>query len=655
MMAGGVLVLEDFLDDVDPAAFQARRHADGVTYHGIWDEDDEDELYDVTAGEWAQDRQYAGCLTWKTAAEGGVVLSATINLYDPVGDEATRGGFIIRASTNAGNLTTDNFGLVLLHNAAPGGNCVYVYLPSGTESFDAGDLNWDADHELVVHDTGTRLKIYVDGALVTDYETDELGGNDYYGIFYHHAAGGRVVTIDDFQMEVGVYSQQPPERKLVVVSGGSIYGGLHDSGLDVATDGAGALSVAHTVRMAEAFGFMFFADGTAAGYKYFDPTDDSIHDWDGDPPDAFSGSLPVGIADATLGCPIITLYRGRVVLAGLYENPNEWYMSAVGDPFDFDYGAAIITPTQAVAATLADAGKIGDVVTCLMPYSDDIMIFGCSQSLWALQGDPAAGGMIDAISYKIGIAGADAATRDELGNLYFYGSGGVWVMKGGVSQPVSLTDGRLKGTFSGFDLELYRIQLIWDRMAEGLYVFLLPADLTQPSTADTHWFWDRKTDSWWKVEFPVAHGPSFAHHYPADNADDRALLLGGWDSKIRYLSPTAKDDDGTVITSYADFTPISVGGDFVNTRFSEIQVLMAEGSDPAVLRVYRGTTPEAAATTTALVCKRQVVAGRNPAIFRRITANALRLRLGSIGDAAQRWTMEGATAILEPRGRARRR
>lgn len=648
MLGGAVLLSETFDDTLDSGNFQAMSGNFPARANLSATSD-----YDVLGGYLqATPTNISHHMVWRTPVTSGYIANAYAVVDENFGSQFSKVGFLFRcANDGSGDLLASEYGVAYLDSAD---NKAHIIFPDDT-AYSSTLTYTGVGHEIRLEDSLGTVKFYVDDVLFVEVSYASGSDNRYIGICTYYGGAATSGKADNWLVSAGLISQLPPERKLIVVSGGDVYYGTHDDGLSQATDGDGAVNNNRAVRMVEGFGYMFFVDATASGYKYFDASDNSVHDWDDDPPDAFSGDLPIGVDDTSLGCQIIALYRARVVLAGLYENPNEWYMSAVGDPFDWDCGTEITTPTQAVASTLADAGKIGDIVTCLMPYSDDIMIFGCAQSLWALAGDPAAGGMIDAISYQIGISGADAATRDEAGNLYFYGTGGVWVMRGGVSQPVSLTDGRLKGTFSGFDLSEFRIQLVWDRVSEGLHVFLLPADNSQPSAAATHWFWDRKTDSWWKEEFPVAQGPSFAYYYPADNEDDRALLLGGWDSIIRYPLTTAEDDDGTIITSYADFTPVSLGGDLVDTRLTETQILMADGSDPAKLSVYRGVTPEAAAIATNPVFTRTLAAGRNPAILRKIHANALRFRLGSIGSTAQRWTVEGMTAVLEATGRSRRR
>jgi hypothetical protein len=68
------------------------------------------------------------------------------------------------------------------------------------------------------------------------------------------------------------------------------------------------------------------------------------------------GSMP---ASAYISC----LYRGRLVLSGNSNYPHQWYMSKIGDPWNWAY--ATNDPLTAVAGNNTDAGEIGDIVRAL--------------------------------------------------------------------------------------------------------------------------------------------------------------------------------------------------------------------------------------------------------------------------------------------------
>jgi hypothetical protein len=180
------------------------------------------------------------------------------------------------------------------------------------------------------------------------------------------------------------------------------------------------------VRAQTAFGKVYLVDGSAGHYSIYDPNTRAVFPWVASP-----RSLPVGKFDASLAATIITLYRGRVVLSGIEDDPQNWFMSKSGDPLDWDYFA---TPsaTIAIAGNNSDAGLVGDRITCLAPFGDDLMVMGGDHTLWIMRGDPADGGRIDNLSQQVGIIGPDAVALDALGTMYFFGNGVLWRLpKGG--------------------------------------------------------------------------------------------------------------------------------------------------------------------------------------------------------------------------------
>src|SRR5262249_26865517 len=144
------------------------------------------------------------------------------------------------------------------------------------------------------------------------------------------------------------------------------------------TNGTSALSSAATViRSTVLNSRMYFLDGV--NWKYYDANTNSMLAWT-----ATAGALPT---DAGGNYPrLICTWRGRLVLSGLKQDPHNFFMSAVSNGHDFDYSPLSVTPTQAVAGNLSSLGLIGDVITSLVPYSDDVLIVGGDHTIWMIQG-----------------------------------------------------------------------------------------------------------------------------------------------------------------------------------------------------------------------------------------------------------------------------
>lgn len=331
---------------------------------------------------------------------------------------------------------------------------------------------------------------------------------------------------------------------------------------------------------------------------------------------------------AQRGASIIVLYRGRIVLSGLSSDPQNWFMSAAGNPLDWNYTPTTITQTMAVAGNNSTAGLMGDVITCLAPYNDDLMFMGGDHTLWVMRGDPAAGGLIDNISYQTGVAGPDAWCRSSDGDFYFFGTGTFWMMPSGSTVPQPLSRGIMDKTFGAIDYATYQVRLLWDDIDKGVHLYLTPA--SQPGSAPIHYFWDKRAGGFWPDQYPAAHGPTAVWNYDADLPTDRAFLLGGFDSYIRQI-PAAiqKSDDGTAIHSYVCFAPQVVGGDLANSRLSELTPIMSSTSDPVALRVFAAGTPAEVAASATPQVSRVLAAGRNGTMRQRVTGNALALEIES--------------------------
>lgn len=285
-------------------------------------------------------------------------------------------------------------------------------------------------------------------------------------------------------------------------------------------------------------------------------------------------------------CTIIKSYRGRVVMAGLLTDPQNWFMTAADSPLDIDYGA---TPsaTMAVAGNNTTAGRCPDIITCLAPYSDDMMFIGGDHTLWMMRGDPAYDGRIDNISYQTGISGPDAYAFDPNGIFYFFGQGTLWRMSaGGVPEPLSRN--RMDKTFKNIDLTTHTVLLAWDNARQGLHMFVRPT----ASGATIHYYWDERTDGFWPLSFPNAQGPAAVLTFDGDSPTDSALLLGGWDGYIRFIDPSVKNDDSIKISSYVLYPPIMAGGLLRNTRINGLTAIVDANADGVTLTAYAEDTPQ---------------------------------------------------------------
>jgi len=259
---------------------------------------------------------------------------------------------------------------------------------------------------------------------------------------------------------------------------------------------------------------------------------------------------------------IVTRYRGRLILSGYSTYPHQWYMCKTGDPWNFLYGTN--DPLTAVAGQDAMAGEIGDVVIALIAYNDDYMIVGCANSMHLITGDPAYGGSIDEISDNIGIVGANAWCKDNDGNLYFFGTGGIYKMEGGRSRPLNISVGALPKLINdwAYDPTDERILLTFDPVRNG--IIISKSSGTDGSNVN-YWF-SLRTSGFYPEVYPDECGIFSSIYYDSTTSANRDTLYGCNDGYIRYFLNTAKDDDVGVtddaISSYMTLPAFPMGDGF---------------------------------------------------------------------------------------------
>ncbi len=275
---------------------------------------------------------------------------------------------------------------------------------------------------------------------------------------------------------------------------------------------------------------------------------------------------------------LISVYRGRMVLAGNPRYPNQWYMSKVADPFNWLYGAD--DPMSAVAGNNADAGQCPDIVRSLISFHDDYLIFGCASTIWILRGDPVAGGSLDNLSDTTGMFGSNSWCFDDDRNLYFWGSGGIYKIKADFSGITNLTELALPDIINdeAADPTTHRITMGYDKKRHGIVV----AITVLATGVNSNYFYSFKTKGFYPESYPEECGPYSLFYYDANDTTYADLLVGQKNGYIGKFLNTAKDDDTGVgtetISSYVTY-PITALGDIdTNGKLSELVFDLAGGA-----------------------------------------------------------------------------
>lgn len=463
------------------------------------------------------------------------------------------------------------------------------------------------------------------------------------------AAFKKVYFVDGDPANYSIWTQATDTVSTWAPTGGTLPMGTDQTAVDItaATPGTPSFTIAEDWSGRAAGDYLLVAGSTGNDGFY------TIASIAGTGPTVLTVNEAVAddTADGTIqyqnkACTIIKLYRGRLVLAGLETDPQNWFMTAADNLLDFDYGA---TPSavMAVAGNNTDAGYCPDIITCLAPYSDDLMFIGGDHSLWLMRGDPAHDGRIDNVSYQTGISGPDAYTFDPNGIFYFFGQGTLWRMSaGGVPEPLSRN--RMDVAFNAIDLTVNTVHLAWDNIQHGLYIFVRPSI----SGTTTHYYWDERTDGFWPISFPNDQGPTTAYAFDGDDPNDNALLLGGWDGYIRYIDSSVKNDDGVKISSSVLYPPIMAGGPLNNMRINGLTAIVDASADGVTLTAYAEDTPQGVVESATIRYARVLSAGRNR-VLNRVAGNAVMFKLSN-STISETWAIENIVADVEVVGRTRK-
>lgn len=437
-------------------------------------------------------------------------------------------------------------------------------------------------------------------------------------------------------VDIAILPGSPRSLVTLGVSNGNIVK-FTTSGVSTPTGGSGALdATSQQVCSASGFDRILYVDGKNT--KKYVVQDDAVTDWKA----TTAGQVPAR-------CRLVALWSGRAVVAGAEDDPQNWYMSAVNDTDDWDFFPPVITPEQAISGNDAECGKCPDVITAIMPISDDLLLFGGDHTIWRMTGNPNTGGRFDLISEQTGVAFGRAWCKDPEGTIYFVGSrGGVYRMApGGI--PESISDQHIRRRMNDMDIAANKIRLEWDNNIDGMFMTITP----YAGGATTHYFWYRQSGSWWPYSFAATTFDSQSLLVvDGDAPGDRVLLFGCNDGYVRKINASAKNDDSTAISSYCWFGPFS-GGTEQETKLNNLRLVLTPTSDTLGYAVY--SSDESAFTTVgASVFSGTILGGRNAGIYSRCRGMDIWLRLSN-STAGRAWAVEQIAASVAPGSRPRPR
>jgi hypothetical protein len=460
--------------------------------------------------------------------------------------------------------------------------------------------------------------------------SDQLTVVPAYGkVFVVNGTNLKVMDFQNTKITTTNLGSHPPDRGNILAGG--------SSGAQMVVDYITSLSGACTIYGYRTTEAQFEAetvtgtddDGNAISFTGTagvtpDPPDTPPHwyDWTVYGGDTTNyGSMP---ARAHLGC----VSGGRLVLNNA-DYPHQAPTSAAGNPWDWNIYRT--TADRATVIGSGSAGQIGDVVRALIPARDGQLIIGCATSMHIMIDNPAYGGQMVDIN-DVGIFGSHSACFDGDGNLYFWGTGGIYRLARGAAQVECITAASLPNLIkdTGANPALHRITMGFDAVRQGIKVCVT---LLADGSSENYWY-DTQTRGFFPDTHANDHGVYSIFQYDANDPDYRGLLLGCTDGYIRVHDDDATDDDGVAIDSYVAFGPIPLAEDGRDGSIAAFDLALAGGASGDV----DDATVEVWAEDVAETVLEDLEAGTNPNLSMTFTGP------GRARGAKRRRSVRGAYA-----------
>lgn len=364
---------------------------------------------------------------------------------------------------------------------------------------------------------------------------------------------------------------------------------------------------------------------------------------------------------------LICLYRGRLVIAGDKEIPHAWQMTKVGNPWKVLYDFTNDGDLSAVTYSNNLVGHLGDIITALIPYKDDLLIFGCSQSIWVLVGDPLGSGQLAEVTHSTGIYGYKSWCIDNKKNLYFLGSDGIYRMpiSETSSPPENISKDRLPNLISDLDLDqsLHRVVLSFDPVENGIII----SKTKLSDGSNTNYFYSLLTGGFFPETYPDSCGVFSSHYYHATDSTYKKFLMGGYDGYIREFDNSTKNDTTTsstsAISSYCTILQKLSETEFQDSVLREISGILSGGassgdfsdSDGVTWALYKGNDAETILedvkdAATAFASGTWSTVGKQNKARPRMRGTYAGLKLYN-STASQTWSVEKVYGEVIPKGR----
>lgn len=323
---------------------------------------------------------------------------------------------------------------------------------------------------------------------------------------------------------------------------------------------------------------------------------------------------------------------------------SRYWASKVGNERNFEDDAGLAN-TDAFSAELNTDRQL---ITAMIPWYDNYMVFTTATTTYVLTGDPRKGGIMRQISGRIGIVDCASWTIGEDNTIYAMSNSGPIMLtpQNPFGEPTLLMKDKLPGVLTVPEGDT-DYTFAYDSRARRLYVFC--PHRTATANVD-HWVLDLRTKSFWPIRFASTDHEPFACVQIKEISSERSdLLMGCRDGYLRYWNETQAQDDGSNISSYVMLGPYRIDEEH-DCRIAELIGTLSTSSGRVVVSLHVGNSAQAAASA-ASSWSNAWTAGRNKKDRPRIRGGVFYVKIS--GTANARWEFEHALANLSLGGKLR--
>lgn len=379
-----------------------------------------------------------------------------------------------------------------------------------------------------------------------------LGTRPGFNRLYKFASGSVQCIV-----RTNAFSGVPPviKDRLLVANSGKIYymdpGGNPQQVLGPSSSTAACLNTTARVEAVQRGQYCYFVDGShyIKVDLFASPPAWSVWEHPSLGPEDHVKKVIGGI---TYTATNIALYGSRLVLGGVKQLENVWFMSQIDEPNHW----VVVTgnPEDAIAGNDGQWGIPGDEIIALIPFGQGSIIFAGKKSMSMLTQDPIFGSAsIQQLSRTVGICGPRGWCNGPEKSVFLLSQDGLYRITPNdfnIDRGQLISRDKLDSFFANLKWEDISPSITYDVERRGVWVFLTRID--QPSSS-THLFYSEQTDGFFpfKMYDPNFYGAFSQAQMLTDDGRVQVAIFGSSTGQLGIFdSSLVVGIDGYVAAGY---------------------------------------------------------------------------------------------------------